>query len=99
MSVGVTSDPSQPEHPWCWAGLSSSSAEVAVILEEAIEMAGTRHESQSPVLLDPSRSRIKGGMLVYLANRSHNKLAGKLDLPSLLKSKVIWAIFLSEEHL
>jgi hypothetical protein len=57
MSVGVTSDPSQPERPWCWAGLSSSGAEMAVILEEAIEMAGTVHESWSPVLLDPSRGR------------------------------------------
>jgi hypothetical protein len=51
MSAGVTSDPSQPKRPYAWAGLSSSSAEVAVILEEAIEMAGTGRESRSPILL------------------------------------------------
>jgi hypothetical protein len=51
MSAGVTSDPSQLERPWAWTGLSSSGAEVAVILEEAIEMVGIGHESQSPILL------------------------------------------------
>jgi hypothetical protein len=51
MSAGVTSDPSQPERPCAWAGLSSSGAEVAVILDEAIVVAGTGRESQSPVLL------------------------------------------------
>jgi hypothetical protein len=51
MSVGVTSDPSQPEHPCNWAGFSSSDAEVAVMLDEAILVAGTRHESRSPVVL------------------------------------------------
>jgi hypothetical protein len=51
MSAGVTSDPSQPERPCTWAGLSSSSAEVAVILDEAILVAGTRRESRSPVML------------------------------------------------
>jgi hypothetical protein len=48
MSAGVTSDPSQPEHPWSWAELSSSEAEVAVILDEAISVAGTGRDSQSP---------------------------------------------------
>jgi hypothetical protein len=51
MSAGVTSDPSQPERPWSWAELSSSEAEVAVILEEAILVARTGRESQSPVVL------------------------------------------------
>jgi hypothetical protein len=51
MSAGVTSDPSQPERPCAWAGLSSSGAEVAVILDEAIEVAGIGRESQSPILL------------------------------------------------
>jgi hypothetical protein len=51
MSAGVTSDPSQPERPYAWAGLSSSCAEVAVILDEAIEMAGIGRESQSLVVL------------------------------------------------
>jgi hypothetical protein len=45
MSAGVTSDPSQPERPWSWAELSSSEAEVAVILDDAILVAGTGHES------------------------------------------------------
>jgi hypothetical protein len=48
---GVTSDPSQPEHPCTWAGLSSSGAEVAVMLDEAILVAGIRRESRSPVML------------------------------------------------
>jgi hypothetical protein len=51
MSAGVTSDPSQPERPCAWAGLSSSGAELAIILDEAIEVAGTGRESRSPVLL------------------------------------------------
>jgi hypothetical protein len=51
MSVGVTSDPSQPERPCAWAGLSSSGAEMAVILDEAIEVAGTGRESRSHILL------------------------------------------------
>jgi hypothetical protein len=51
MLAGVTSDPSQPERPCAWAGLSSSGAEVAVILDEAIVVAGTGRESRSPVLL------------------------------------------------
>jgi hypothetical protein len=51
MSAGVTSDPSQPEHPCSWAGFSCSRAEVAVMLDEAIVVAGTGRESRSPVLL------------------------------------------------
>jgi hypothetical protein len=51
MSARVTSDPSQPEHPCTWAGLSSSGAEVAVMLDEAILVAGIRRESRSPVML------------------------------------------------
>jgi hypothetical protein len=51
MSAGVTSDPSQPERPCSWAGFSSSDAEVAVILDEAILVAGTRRESRSPMML------------------------------------------------
>jgi hypothetical protein len=50
MSAGVTSDPSQLERPFAWAGLSSSGPEVALILEDAILMVGTRRESRSPVL-------------------------------------------------
>jgi hypothetical protein len=51
MSAEVTSDPSQLERPCAWAGLSSSGAEVAIILDEAIVVAGTGRESRSPVLL------------------------------------------------
>jgi hypothetical protein len=51
MSAGVTSDPSQPEHPCTWARFSSSGAEVAVMLDEAILVAGIRRESQSLMLL------------------------------------------------
>jgi hypothetical protein len=51
MSAEVTSDPSQPECPCAWAGFSSSGAEVAVILDEAIEMAGIGRESRSPIVL------------------------------------------------
>jgi hypothetical protein len=51
MSAGVTSDPSQPKRPCAWAGLSSSGAKVAIILDEAIEVARIGCESQSPVLL------------------------------------------------
>jgi hypothetical protein len=60
MSAGVTSDPSQPERPWSWAELSSSETEVAVILDDAILMAGTGRESQSPVVLVLSRSEKRG---------------------------------------
>jgi hypothetical protein len=56
MSAGVTSDPSQPERSWSWAELSSTKAEVAVILDDAILVAGTGHESRSPVMLVLSRS-------------------------------------------
>jgi hypothetical protein len=45
MSAGVTSDPSQPERPWSWAELSSLEAEVAIILDDAILVAGTGRES------------------------------------------------------
>jgi hypothetical protein len=51
MSAGVTSDPSQPDRPCAWAGLSSSGPEVAVILDEAILVAGARRDSRSPVML------------------------------------------------
>jgi hypothetical protein len=51
MSAGVTSDPSQPERPCIWAGFSSSGAEVAVMLDEAILVAGIRRESRCPMLL------------------------------------------------
>jgi hypothetical protein len=60
MSARVTSDPSQPEHPYAWAGLSSSEAEVAVILDEAIVVAGTGRESQSPVLLVLAEAEQRG---------------------------------------
>jgi hypothetical protein len=70
MSAGVTSDPSQPERPWVQAELSSSEAEVPVMLEEAILMAGTRRESRSPVMLILSRPE-KRGRLVSPAYRSH----------------------------
>jgi hypothetical protein len=69
MSVGVTSDPSQPERPWSWAEVSSSDAEVAVILDDAILVAGTGRESRSPVMLVLSRSE-KRGRLVSPAYRS-----------------------------
>jgi hypothetical protein len=51
MSAGVTSDPSQlTERAWSWAKLSSLDVDVAVILDEAILVAGTERDSQSPVL-------------------------------------------------
>jgi hypothetical protein len=72
MSAGVTSDPSQPEHPWSWAELSSSKAEVAVMLDEAILVAGTRRESRSPVMLVLSRSEKRGKLVspAYYSRRS-----------------------------
>jgi hypothetical protein len=70
MSAGVTSNPSQPERPWSWAELSSSEAEVAVMLDEAILVAGTGHESRSPVMFVLSKSE-KRGKLVSLAYYSH----------------------------
>jgi hypothetical protein len=60
MSAGVTSDPSQPERPCAWAGLSSSEAEVAVILDEAIVVAGTGRESRSTVLLVLAEAEQRG---------------------------------------
>jgi hypothetical protein len=63
MSAGVTSDPSQPEHPWSWAEVSSSEAEVAVILDDAIFMAGTGRESRSPVVLVLSISEKRGRLV------------------------------------
>jgi hypothetical protein len=72
MSAGVTFDPSQPERPWTQAELSSSEAEVPVMLEEAIWMAGTRHESRSPVMLILSRPEKRGRLVspVYHSPRS-----------------------------
>jgi hypothetical protein len=70
MSAGVTSDPSQPELPWSWAEVSSSEAEVAVMLDEAILVAGTGRESRSPVMLVLSKSE-KRGKLVSPAYYSH----------------------------
>jgi hypothetical protein len=70
MSAGVTSDPSQPERPCTGAGLLYSGAEVAVMLEEAIEMAGTGRESRSPVVLVLTEAD-KGGKLVSPGNKSH----------------------------
>jgi hypothetical protein len=72
MSAGVTSDPSQPERPWSWAELSSSEAEVAVILDDAILMAGTGRESRSPVVLVLSRAEKRGRLAlpVYYSHRS-----------------------------
>jgi hypothetical protein len=68
MSAGVTSDPSQPERPWARAEVSSSEAEVPVMLEDAILVAGTRRESRSPVMLFLSRPE-KRGRLVSPAYR------------------------------
>jgi hypothetical protein len=70
MSAGVTSDPSQPERPWSCAGLLSPEVEVPAVLEEAILMAGTRRESQSPVLLFLSKPE-KRGRLVSPAYSFH----------------------------
>jgi hypothetical protein len=70
MSAGVTSDPSQPERPWSWAELSSSDAEVAVMLEEAILVAGIGRESRSSMMLILSGSE-KRGRLVSPAYHSH----------------------------
>jgi hypothetical protein len=70
MSAIVTSDPSQPEHPWSWAEVSSSEAEVAVMLEEAILVAGTGRESRSPVMLVLLKSE-KREKLVSPAYYSH----------------------------
>jgi hypothetical protein len=75
MSAEVTSDPSQPERPWSWAELSSSEAEVAVILEDAILMAGTGRESRSPVVLVLSISEKRGRLAspVYYSHRSQQE--------------------------
>jgi hypothetical protein len=70
MSAGVTSDPSQPERPYDGAVLLSSGAEVAVILEEAIVLAGIGRESRSPIVLVLTEED-KGGKLVSPGNRSH----------------------------
>jgi hypothetical protein len=72
MQAGVTSDPSQPERPWSWAELSSSEAKVAVILEEAILVAGKGHESRSPMMLVLSRSEKRGKLVspVYQSLRN-----------------------------
>jgi hypothetical protein len=64
MSAGVTSDPSQlTERAWSWAELSSPDVDVAVILDEAILVAGTERDSQSPVLLILSMSEIRGRLV------------------------------------
>jgi hypothetical protein len=75
MSAGVTSDPSQPERPWAQAELSSSEAEVAIILEDAILMVGTGHESQSPVVLVLSISEKRGRLAspIYYSHRSQRE--------------------------
>jgi hypothetical protein len=72
MLAGVTSDPSQPERPWSWAELSSSEAEVAIILEEAILAARTGRESRNPVVLVLSRSEKRGRLVspAYQSRRS-----------------------------
>jgi hypothetical protein len=71
MSAGVTSDPSQlTERAWSWAELSSPDVDVAVILDDAILLAGTRRESRSPVVLILSISEIRG-ILVSPAYHSH----------------------------
>jgi hypothetical protein len=98
MSAGVTSDPSQPEHPWSWAKLSSSEAEVVVILDDAILVAGTGRESRSPVMLVLSRIREKREVSLSGIPISQ-KLAGREDLPSQLKSEIIMDKILWEEHL
>jgi hypothetical protein len=79
ISAGVTSDPSQPEHPWSWAELSSSEAEVAVMLDDAILMAGTKRESRSPIKIRVKREVSLAGILLS------QKLAGKEDLAAQLK--------------
>jgi hypothetical protein len=59
MSAGVTSDPSQPaERPWSWAELSSPEVDVAVMLDDAILVAGIGRDSRSPVVLILSISEI-----------------------------------------
>jgi hypothetical protein len=79
MSAGVTSVPSQLERPCAWAGLSSSGAEVAVILDEAIMVAGTGHESRSPMLLVLAEAEQRGEVNLSGIPISH-KLVGKEDL-------------------
>jgi hypothetical protein len=88
MSARVTSDPSQPEHPGGWAILSSSRAEVAVILEEAIEMARTGRESQSPVLLDPSRAGKRGNVSLS-GKQISQQVSRKVRSTAAVKSKVM----------
>jgi hypothetical protein len=51
MSAGITSDPSQPERPGGGARLFSGGGEVAVILQEAIDLAGIHRDSRSHVML------------------------------------------------
>jgi hypothetical protein len=75
MSAGVTSDPSQPERPWDRAELSSSEAEVAITLEDAILVAGTGRESRSPVVLVLSKSEKRGRLAspVYYSHRGQQE--------------------------
>jgi hypothetical protein len=86
MSAGVTSDPSQLERPRGWAGLSSSGAEVAIILDEAINLAGIGHESRSPVVLVLVEAD-KGGKVSLSGKQVSHKLAGKSDLRAQLIQK------------
>jgi hypothetical protein len=64
MSARVTSDPSQlTERAWSWAELSSPDVDVAVILDDAILVAGTERDSRSPVLLILSKSEKRGRLV------------------------------------
>jgi hypothetical protein len=70
---------------------------VAIILDEAILVAGTGRESRSPVMLVLSRSEKRRKLVSGIP--LSQKLAGKEDLPSQLKSEIIMDKFLREEHL
>jgi hypothetical protein len=89
--------PLQPERPWSWAELSSSEAELAVILEDAILMADTKRESRSPVVLVLSRGKAEGevsfaGILIS------QRLARTEDLQLQLNREQIDVKYPTEEH-
>jgi hypothetical protein len=78
--------------------LSSPNVDVAVILDEAILVAGTERDSRSPVLINPIKVREKREVSLFDIPLSP-RLAEKEDLPTLVKSEINVDITSTEEHL
>jgi hypothetical protein len=70
MSVGITSAPSQSERPGRGAGLFSADGEVAVILEEAIDLARICRDSRCIVVLALTEKE-EGGKLASPRTGTH----------------------------